>query len=64
MTVAAIDRLVHRSAIFELHNVESYGGKVAERDQKKAARSREGRPWASIIQRQRQTAQGAPSMTR
>ena len=35
MTVAAIDRLVHRSAIFELHNVESYGGKVAERDQKK-----------------------------
>ena len=34
MTVAAIDRLVHHSTIFELHNVESYRGKVAAREQK------------------------------
>ena len=34
MTVAAIDRLVHHSTIFELHNVESYRGKTAERNQK------------------------------
>jgi len=33
MTVAAIDRLVHHSTIFELHNVESYRGKAAERNQ-------------------------------
>ena len=34
MTVAAIDRLVHHSTIFELHEVESYRGKQAARDQK------------------------------
>jgi DNA replication protein DnaC len=34
MTVAAIDRLVHHSTIFELHKVESYRGKVAAREQK------------------------------
>ncbi len=34
MTVAAIDRLVHHSTIFELHKVESYRGKQAARDQK------------------------------
>ena len=34
MTVAAIDRLVHHSTIFELHKVESYQGKQAARDQK------------------------------
>ena len=33
MTVAAIDRLVHHSTIFELHKVESYRGKVAAREQ-------------------------------
>jgi len=47
MTVAAIDRLVHHSTIFELHKVESYRGKVAAREQKtqrdndKAARRRQ-----------------------
>ena len=47
MTVAAIDRLVHHSTIFELHNVESYRGKAAERNQKtqrdaqKASRKRQ-----------------------
>src|SRR6202158_3486927 len=34
MTVAAIDRLVHHSTIFELHQVESYRGKEAARRQK------------------------------
>ena len=34
MTVAAIDRLVHHSTIFELNKVESYRGKVAARQQK------------------------------
>jgi hypothetical protein len=34
MTVAAIDRLVHHSTIFELNNVESYRGKQAAREQK------------------------------
>jgi len=34
MTVAAIDRLVHHSAIFELNKVESYRGKQAARQQK------------------------------
>jgi DNA replication protein DnaC len=34
MTVAAIDRLVHHSTIFELHNVESYRSKEAARQQK------------------------------
>jgi hypothetical protein len=34
MTVAAIDRLVHHSTIFELHKVESYRGKQAARQQK------------------------------
>ena len=34
MTVAAIDRLVHHSTIFELHQVESYRGKVALRQQR------------------------------
>ena len=34
MTVAAIDRLVHHSTIFELHKVESYRGKQAAREQK------------------------------
>jgi DNA replication protein DnaC len=34
MTVAAIDRLVHHSTIFELNNVESYRGKQAARQQK------------------------------
>ena len=34
MTVAAIDRLVHHSTIFELHGVESYRGKHAARAQK------------------------------
>ena len=34
MTVAAIDRLVHHSTIFELNNVESYRGKEAARQQK------------------------------
>ena len=33
MTVAAIDRLVHHSTIFELNKVESYRGKVAARQQ-------------------------------
>jgi DNA replication protein DnaC len=33
MTVAAIDRLVHHSTIFELHKVESYRGKEAARQQ-------------------------------
>ena len=32
--LAAIDRLVHHSTIFELHQVESYRGKVAAREQK------------------------------
>ena len=35
MTVAAIDRLVHHSTIFELHKVESYRGKAAARQQQK-----------------------------
>ena len=34
MTVAAIDRLVHHSTIFELNKVESYRGKQAARQQK------------------------------
>jgi len=34
MTVAAIDRLVHHSTIFELHQVESHRGKQAARQQK------------------------------
>jgi DNA replication protein DnaC len=34
MTVAAIDRLVHHSTIFELQDVESYRGKEAARQQK------------------------------
>lgn len=34
MTVAAIDRLVHHSTIFELNNVESYRGKEALRQQR------------------------------
>ena len=34
MTVAAIDRLVHHSTIFELNQVESYRGKEAARQQK------------------------------
>jgi DNA replication protein DnaC len=34
MTVAAIDRLVHHSTIFELNKVESYRGKHAARQQK------------------------------
>jgi DNA replication protein DnaC len=34
MTVAAIDRLVHHSTIFELNSVESYRGKAAARQQK------------------------------
>lgn len=34
MTVAAIDRLVHHSTIFELNKVESYRSKVAARQQK------------------------------
>ncbi len=34
MTVAAIDRLVHHSTIFELHQVEGYRGKEAARQQK------------------------------
>ena len=34
MTVAAIDRLVHHSTIFELNNVESYRSKEAARQQK------------------------------
>ena len=34
MTVAAIDRLVHHSTIFELNTVESYRGKQAARQQK------------------------------
>jgi len=34
MTVAAIDRLVHHSTIFELNNVESYRGKEALRRQR------------------------------
>jgi DNA replication protein DnaC len=34
MTVAAIDRLVHHSTIFELSNVESYRGKHAARERK------------------------------
>ena len=33
MTVAAIDRLVHHSTIFELNKVQSYRGKVAARQQ-------------------------------
>jgi DNA replication protein DnaC len=47
MTVAAIDRLVHHSTIFELNQVESYRGKEAARQQKiqrdndKAARRRQ-----------------------
>ena len=35
MTVAAIDRLVHHSTLFELNKVESYRGKAAARQQKK-----------------------------
>lgn len=34
MTIAAIDRLVHHSTIFELNTVESYRGKQAARQQK------------------------------
>ena len=34
MTVAAIDRLVHHSTLFELNKVESYRGKQAAREQK------------------------------
>ena len=34
MTVAAIDRLVHHSTIFELNNFESYRGTAAARQQK------------------------------
>lgn len=34
MTIAAIDRLVHHSTIFELNNVESYRSKAAARQQK------------------------------
>ena len=34
MTVAAIDRLVHHSTIFELNKVESYRGKAAARQHK------------------------------
>ena len=47
MTVAAIDRLVHHSTIFELNKVESYRGKEAARQQKiqrdsvKASRQRQ-----------------------
>ena len=47
MTVAAIDRLVHHSTIFELNKVESYRSKAAARQQKirrdtdKASRQRQ-----------------------
>lgn len=47
MTVAAIDRLVHHSTIFELNSVESYRGKQAarqhktRRDNDKASRQRQ-----------------------
>ena len=47
MTVAAIDRLVHHSTIFELNSVESYRGKQAarqhkaQRDNDKAQRRRQ-----------------------
>ena len=34
MTVAAVDRLVHHSTIFELNNVESYRSKKAASDKK------------------------------
>ena len=34
MTVAATDRLVHHSTIFELHKVESYRGKEVARQQR------------------------------
>jgi len=34
MTVAAIDRLIHQSTIFELDPVESYRSKEAARQQK------------------------------
>ena len=34
MTVAAIDRLIHHSTIFELHKVENYRGKEAARQRK------------------------------
>ena len=35
MTVAAIDRFVHHSTIFELHKVEGYRRKAAARQQQK-----------------------------
>lgn len=47
MTLAAVDRLVHHSTIFELNKVESYRGKQAARQQKvrrdhdKASRQRQ-----------------------
>ena len=47
MTLAAIDRLVHHSTIFELNKVESYRGKQAarqqqvQRDHEKATRQRQ-----------------------
>ena len=65
MTVAAIDRLVHHSTIFELHKVESYRGKEAARQQKiqrdnekaesqaRASNSRYRMTWTSIKQRSR-----------
>ena len=54
MTVAAIDRLIHHSTIFELHQVESYRGKTGRSSTKDPARQRQGKPPASIIEQQRQ----------
>ena len=54
MTVAAIDRLVHHSTIFELHKVESYRGKAGRSPAEDPARQRQDAAPASIIQRQRQ----------
>ena len=50
MTVAAIDRLVHHSTIFELNQVESYRGKHAARQQtiqRDAAKSQRRMPSAN-----------------
>ena len=55
MTVAAIDRLVHHSTIFELHKVESYRGKSRRARTKTPARQRQGPARTSIIQSQRQS---------
>ena len=59
MTVAAIDRLVHHSTIFELQQGRELPRQSGRPPTEDPARQRQGAAQTSIIQRQRQPAQGA-----